>query len=400
MRAIAFVLLITLLHKLNTYNLPRARFGPREHKEFVSSTLSHSSFTRNPPVPKTQGPLLSSIHSFSTEYRYGKPKPPGWNYTQIMVVPRLVSDDISWIGNELPGIDAIIYLADNPTATLHAPRNKGHEVMIYLTYIIDHYPDLPDTVIFMHAHRWTHHNIELLGHDSAAMVRRLSDEYVAREGYVNLRCRWYPGCPEWLHPNDTQEMLAKQEQVVLSRSWHELFPSESIPRALGQACCAQFALSKDRILSIPLSRFIFYRDWMLRTPLSDYVSGRIWEYLWQYIFTGRSVYCPSEHRCHCEGFGICFGSDAEYTEFEELRRTKETLELELEELREEERRVVTNSIGEREHALSSMSFLDSGKVSNMTDQLEALKTEIETRRQTAVERGIIRSNGTTKSNNR
>lgn len=205
--------------------------------------------------------------------------------------------------------------------------------MIYLTYIIDHYYNLPDIIIFMHAHRWTHHNIELLGHDSAEMVRRLNSDYVAYEGYVNMRCQWYPGCPEWLHPRDTREILAKQEQVVLAKSLYELFPSEPLPEVLGQACCAQFALSKERVLSIPLSRFIFYRDWVLRTPLSDYVSGRIWEYLWQLLFTRNSVHCPSEETCHCQGFGICSGGNTGNKEYKERYYAKGSNDTELEDLR-------------------------------------------------------------------
>ncbi|KAL6715709.1 hypothetical protein ACLMJK_006670 [Lecanora helva] len=282
-------------------------------------------------------------------------------------------------------MDRIVYIADDREADLHPPRNKGHEVMIYLTYIIDHYDSLPDTIIFIHAHRWTHHNIELLNHDSAEMIRRLSNEYVAREGYVNMRCQWYPGCPKWLNPNDTEEILGKQEQVVVSKSWHELFPPEVTPESLGQACCAQFAVSKDRILSIPLSRFIFYRDWILKTPLSDFVSGRIWEYLWQYIFTGRSIHCPSEHACHCRGFGLCFGSEAKYREYEELRHSKEMLEVELKEVRGRGEANQSEQPIDSNLAKADISF--SAKLLNLSVQVDILEQELRERRLRVVQSG-------------
>lgn len=30
------------------------------------------------------------------------------------------------------------------------------------------------------------------------------------------------------------------------------------------------------------------------------------EYSWQYIFTGLFEWCPSQHQCYCDGYGICF----------------------------------------------------------------------------------------------
>ena len=374
-------MLFMFLHQLNTYRLPWTTLG------FDTST---SLPFRGPQALKFRDQPVPPVHSFSTEFRSGTPNQPGLRYTQIVVVPRLTSDDVTWIEDELPGIDTIFYVANDPTATPHPPRNKGHEVMVYLTYIIDHYTELPDTVIFMHAHRWTHHNVELLGHDSAQMIRRLSNDYVAREGYVNMRCRWYPGCPGWLNPNDTRETIAKQEQVVLFEILQELFPSESKPEALGQTCCAQFALSRNRILSIPLSRFIFYRDWILRTPLSDYVSGRIWEYLWQYIFTGQGIYCPSEHICLCQGFGVCFRSDAEYREFEELRDKKKAIEGKLKGL--QEKQAVTKKEKDEAYGSVGPAFLDSRRSANLTSQIEVFEKDIAARRQAAIERGAIPEN--------
>jgi hypothetical protein len=50
-----------------------------------------------------------------------------------------------------------------------------------------------------------------------------------------------------------------------------------------------------------------YREWLLNTELEDENSGRIMEYTWQYIFTGQSEFCPLQHQCYCDGYGICFG---------------------------------------------------------------------------------------------
>lgn len=306
---------------------------------------------------------------------FGLAKPSGSTYSRVLVVPRMIDDDISWIAEELPDVDVAIYVANDPAASWHPPKNKGHEVMTYFTYIIDHYYELPDTVIFMHAHRFSHHNSDLLGFDAVKMIRKLSNAHVAREGYVNMRCQWSPGCPEWLHPHETQETLLKQEEEVLAECWNELFPHDELPGTLAQPCCAQFALSRDRILSIPLSRYLFYRDWTLSTPLSDYVSGRIWEYSWHFLFTGQSVRCPAEHLCYCDGFGICFAGMSGYQDFEGLKDEKQG------------HQEVIKGLKTIDGNLSSMESSTSERIHYLETQVEALDQEMSVRVEDAIQRG-------------
>ncbi|KAG8526891.1 uncharacterized protein KY384_008320 [Bacidia gigantensis] len=249
--------------------------------------------------------------------------------SRVLVIPRMKEADVSWIREGLTDLSVILYVPNDPAAEFHAPKNKGNEVMIYLSYIIDHYEKLPEVSVFMHSHHFAHHNNELLGFDAVRMIRQLKDDHVIRQGFFNLRCSWSPGCPEWLHPHPSQDTLGKQEEVVLAETWHEMFPHESLPPTLAQACCAQFAISKERIQALPKSHYIFFRDWIIRTPLSDYVSGRIWEYSWQVVFKGKPIVCPVEHMCYCDGFGVCFGGPTNFSSYERLRDEKPKLESQL-----------------------------------------------------------------------
>ncbi|KAL8940651.1 MAG: hypothetical protein Q9216_002699 [Gyalolechia sp. 2 TL-2023] len=318
--------------------------------------------------------------------------PPGYpvprsNYSRLVVIPRMEDDDVAWISTEMPTLNVSIFVANDPSATLHPPKNKGHEVMIYLSYLIDYYDRLPDIVLFMHAHRWTHHNNLLLGFDASQMINSLNGAHVMREGYVNMRCHWSPGCPEWLRPTGTQDTLGKQEETVLKRCWHELFPFDAVPSFLAQPCCAQFALSKDRVRSIPRSRYIFYRDWILRTPLSDYVSGRIWEYSWQYLFTKDSAHCPAEHMCYCDGFGFCFGGEPAYQQYLGLVNQRTTLR------EESETRNDGHHKDKESHLLgdggthSSVVTTDTDRRLHLEAQIAKLDAEIATRRKEAQTRG-------------
>ena len=274
----------------------------------------------------------------STEPSYpfvpGQAKPPGSNYTRNLIVAKLKEEDAGWLEDQDIGpINKMIYIVDDKHAPLHVKKNKGHEVMVYLSYIIDHYDELPDVSIFMHSHQFSWHQNDLLGNDAAEMVRRLSSERVQREGYMNLRCHWMPGCPDWMHPGTIEEDINKQEETVMAQSWAELFPDKPIPEILAQPCCAQFALSAQRIQVNTKEKYMFYREWLLRTGLDDKISGRVWEYLWQVVFTGQATFCPNQHACYCDGYGVCFANEKDFDYWFELRWKRHMLAGELNEWR-------------------------------------------------------------------
>ncbi|PYH94785.1 hypothetical protein BO71DRAFT_378871 [Aspergillus ellipticus CBS 707.79] len=274
----------------------------------------------------TEEPSIRTPYAPRPKFVPGIPKPSGASYTKTLVVPMAEGEDTSWMEFELPDWQTAVYAVNDPSAPLHPPKNKGHEVMVYLSYIIEHYDKLPDIMAFMHSHQFAWHNDNLFAGDSAELLRRLNPAWVMRQGYVNLRCAWSPGCPAWLHPGTLVEDQTKQEEIMLARAWGEIFPDDPIPDVLSQPCCAQFAVSRDRILAIPRARFVYFRDWMLRTELSDYISGRIWEYLWQVVFTGENVVCVKEHICFCDGYGLCFGGEEEYDVFRGHHQRKSELE--------------------------------------------------------------------------
>ncbi len=296
-------------------------------------------------------------------------------------------EDVEWLSVELPDVPTAIYVADDATAPLHPPKNKGHEVMIYLTYIIDHYDDLPDIIIFMHSHRWSWHNDDLLDNDAVQMIKRLSSERVVREGYMNMRCHWDPGCPEWMHPGATEEDVQKQEETVLAKAWSELFPMDPIPQVLAQPCCAQFALSRERVHAIPLRRFTFYRDWLLRTPLSDYISGRVWEYMWQFVFTGQNVFCPAQHVCYCDGFGVCFGGEEEYNAWFETRFKKRELETELKDWEEKAKKIQDAKDEGKLDEAAQLEVPELGRDVFLRAQIDAYNSDLDARKSVALERG-------------
>ncbi|KAK0635536.1 hypothetical protein B0T17DRAFT_612388 [Bombardia bombarda] len=292
--------------------------------------------------PDEPPPLTESR---SPEFAPGIPKPRGERYTRALVVARTSGEDVAWMDESLAITKAhsndgdtervvkdgdgkddkedhdkwtlYLYTTDNISAAgFHTPVNKGREAMAYLTYIIEHYAKLPDISVFMHSHRSSWHD-NFFGLDTVQTLQRLKLDHVVRLGYFNLRCNWEPGCPDHIHPRDPVFDDDKPEQYYFASAWSDIFPMLEVPETLSQPCCAQFALTADRIRVWPQDEYIFLRDWMLMTELEDEISGRVFEYLYQlsvYIWTGKAVNCPEEHNCYCEGYGICFGGREQYGE--------------------------------------------------------------------------------------
>lgn len=332
-----------------------------------------------------------SVGYKESPFRPGVAKPPGSTYSKMLIVPRMSEEDVSWI-HEAFGDDlqTSIYVADDPSAAHHPPKNKGHEVMIYLTYIIENYDSLADVNIFMHSHRWSWHNDDLLDNDAVPMIQRLSAERVQREGYMNMRCHWSPGCPDWMHPGTVEEDINKQEETMLAKSWSELFPLDPIPNVLAQPCCAQFAISAQRVRSLPLARYVFYRDWLLRTQLSDYISGRVWEYIWQFVFTGQNVVCPAEHVCYCDGFGVCFGGAEQYEKYFEMQWRKRGLQEELREWQDMD--AAAREAIENGDEAKDVSVPEPGRDQELKADIEVLEVAMMEKKEDAKERGNYAGN--------
>lgn len=180
--------------------------------------------------------------------------------------------------------------------------------MAYLTYIINHYYELPSTIAFLHSHRsgflaaW---HVDAPLHDNVAAMRALQLDFIQRNGYVNLRCNWNPGCKAGHRRNKhvTEQVwtdifegtstppLNASESAAMSPADSRVHEQKLLrmPELVGAACCAQFAVSKHQVLQRPLADYIKIRQWVIDTDKSDASSGRVMEFLWHVIFGKESV---------------------------------------------------------------------------------------------------------------
>ncbi|OJD11075.1 hypothetical protein AJ78_08075 [Emergomyces pasteurianus Ep9510] len=226
-----------------------------------------------------------------------------WRDREI-VVASMSTDNTSWLNENLPEWKKKVYVVDDPKARLTVPKNKGREAMVYLTYIIDNYHNLPKFMVFIHSQRYQWHSDDPL-YDSVPPIENLQLPFLSKVGYANLRCVWLIGCPAEIRPFTDIARQDVHAGVHFKSSFEELFPGSPVPKKVGVPCCAQFAATRDQVHKRPKEEYEHYRNWLLNTSLSDEMSGRIFEYSWHMIFGRNSVHCPSARECYCKQFGFC-----------------------------------------------------------------------------------------------
>lgn len=240
------------------------------------------------------------------------------NITKIIVMGKMSSEDTDWVGQEMHEWRNAIYQVDLPP-DVQSPTgfrtkvNKAKEVMPYLTYIIDHYPNFPDVMAFIHAHRkgmpaaW--HN-DAPNYDAVNMLNALRLETVLDRGYVNLRCNNEVGCPDEIQPFRSPPAEDKHAEHAYPYIYAHFFNvsfdemRETIPIVATQ-CCAQFAVSRAQILKRSKSEYERYRNFVEETHYDDSVTGRVLEYMWHIIFGREAVHCENVFECWCAVYGRC-----------------------------------------------------------------------------------------------
>ncbi|KAI6805225.1 hypothetical protein KC350_g14692, partial [Hortaea werneckii] len=209
---------------------------------------------------------------------------------KALVMGKMPEEQVEWAHELRPDWTPYIYSASvppEPGYPLTLPIQRGREAGVYLSFIVDHYPNFPAYTVFLHAsdHHW--HNDESQGHWTNVTLANLRLDTVERDGYVNLRCNHNPGCPLSINPlsptqtdietGDPRSFFADMYQEVLN-----VTTRDQVPEHLGAACCSQFAVTRARILARPWEDYVRMREWALRG--SDYADGRMNSYGVGWVF--------------------------------------------------------------------------------------------------------------------
>ncbi|KAI0808767.1 hypothetical protein GGR55DRAFT_696476 [Xylaria sp. FL0064] len=310
----SFFLLLALHHRdsiIRPTNYDPSLFPPSENGK-ATTTSSVAVRPQEKEGKKGDGDVDQK-----EEGKEGKKKQGGGKeeHDLELVVASVKAEDTSWFHAYLPSWHKNIYVADDPSAPLTVPTNKGREAMVYLTYMIDRYDTLPANVLFVHASRFAWHNDDP-DYDALPTLRNFRLPYLRAKGYVNLRCVWVIGCPAEIRPAQDEAIAPtttvdgeKAEKIqakhIYKQAFEELLPSTPVPEVVAVSCCSQFGVTRETIRSRPREDYIRYREWLLATPLDDALNGRVFEFAWHIIFGKEAVHCPSAAACYCNVFGLC-----------------------------------------------------------------------------------------------
>ena len=207
----------------------------------------------------------------------------------------------------------------SPVLPLTIVPNRGAESMAYLTAIIDHYHDLPDLMVFMHAHRDAWHT--LLSQDWT--LRRLATHppldptLSSTNGYHALGCleRWrndisqlFPADVDanWQSNNGPRwhESLASR----FAQAWREHLGAAyemPLPEYVRVPTAASFIASKVAILRRPKAFYEGLRQWMLDTHIENKWLGIVMEFQVGMMIANSTHVSQSQEQCLCELYSIC-----------------------------------------------------------------------------------------------
>ncbi|KAL5336885.1 hypothetical protein BJX70DRAFT_262146 [Aspergillus crustosus] len=209
----------------------------------------------------------------------------------------------------------VIYYGDELTAPFRPPVNQGGEAISHLTYLIDHYDDLPDVMVFMHADSQAWHRNLLLARDARLTMRYLRRGYVLERGWVSLLCERRGLCAS--HPvyldSDSEERDWESGSLKkeFTKAWGDLMGRDvKAPESVRSPTGSQFALTATQVKKHATKKQLMrLKDWIMNTSFSSEIVGSLFEYLWPYLFLGpgaEQATCPDEPACYCQMYGICF----------------------------------------------------------------------------------------------
>ncbi|KAH0351683.1 hypothetical protein KCU83_g4025, partial [Aureobasidium melanogenum] len=226
-----------------------------------------------------------------------------------IIAGAVTAESLAWMQNMTEFYDTFPFVVTDSKAPSHlkVPANKGREAMVYLSYLIHNYDNLPAYAIFTHGHRQAWHQER----DIVDMIHDLKVDALEQADYVSLRFSWSPSCPAELRPKHHDAVVwgdgdhVRETEDAIGEAWSVLFPDEELPDTIASQCCAQFAVTRKAMQRRTKKDYIRMRQWLLETELYDAVSGRVFEKLWAYIMLGEAVHCPAPQTAACEYFGYC-----------------------------------------------------------------------------------------------
>ena len=197
------------------------------------------------------------------------------------------------------------------------PVNKGREAMVYLTYIINNYDNLPDSNLFVHGHHESWHQksnlngiVEHLNWDynSFANLRCVIKENAGDSPRLQKKCITYQPTPRLSSNFSCVNITGPSYLCHFDQLWvnvMEKYGFGELPSFISTQCCSQFFVSKQTVLRNSKEFYMDLRREIMKDNTDSYNVGISFEFLWHIMFTNQSVFCPTYEECYCKLYNLC-----------------------------------------------------------------------------------------------
>lgn len=183
-------------------------------------------------------------------------------------------DNLNWVCNlKTPYLVVSKTIEDSKN---FVPFNKGQEVPMFLKFIIEHYDKLADYTLFLHDHLNSPHQ----DYDTVFLENNLNWKLGS---YYSVNKR------EWYQTIDKYSEVEPDGINWVRDNWYIFQPFLEKPDQLKFYSGAQFVIHKDLILQYEKAYYSYLYDWIEKTYLPDYITSRIFEYMWHYLFTKNPI---------------------------------------------------------------------------------------------------------------
>jgi hypothetical protein len=155
--------------------------------------------------------------------------------------------------------------------------NKVQEVPAYLKYIIENYQALPEYSIFIHGHLMAEHQSD--------NIVNIINNLDFNQDIINLNRK------DWVQTISKGDEFEDRKFSWIEENWNDLIGEYlPMPNSLTFPSCAQFAIHKSKITQYPIEFWKSLFKWCEETKLENYISSRIFEYIWYYIFSKQNIF--------------------------------------------------------------------------------------------------------------
>lgn len=290
----------------------------------------------NPGDDELTGKLLDKyVDEFPAKERRDAPDPSSCSLHNVSgtgnaseprrtVVVAKYDEDVGWLKCLPQNVDTVVYQSKDE----NSPRfveNVGNEASKYLSYIVENYNELPDSVMFMQAGRQDWHDPEpkdvLLqrwnwdnaqDHGGMAFLPTSAPCLVEDSVQVPLEedIRTEPVVAAAM--NDGECINVKEhsppQMDTVRKVWDDVFSSTlgPLPQRWITHCCAQFEVTREAIHQHPASFYQSLLDWTMQhdkgLQAADFSkqmkrnhdalrqdAGHVMEVTWALIFSNRAV---------------------------------------------------------------------------------------------------------------